>query len=87
MLPKSLTISTVHDLVRSGAASPPEIIHALLARIGTRSDLDAFITLADELPATNGDGPLTGAFGRTVIVPLQTAQAVFDETGVTRVDI
>ncbi len=34
-----------------------------------------------------GDGPLTGAFGRTVIVPLQTAQAVFDETGVTRVDI
>lgn len=60
MLPKSLTISTVHDLVRSGAASPPEIIHALLARIGTRSDLDAFITLADELPATNGDGPLTG---------------------------
>ena len=34
-----------------------------------------------------GDGPLTGAFGRTVIVPLQTAQAVFDEAGVTRVDI
>jgi putative ABC transport system permease protein len=34
-----------------------------------------------------GDGPLTGAFGRTVIVPLRTAQAVFDETGVTRVDI
>ena len=34
-----------------------------------------------------GDGPLTGAFGRTVIVPLQTAQAVFDETGVTRVDV
>ena len=34
-----------------------------------------------------GDGPLTGAFGRTVIVPLTTAQAVFAETGVTRVDI
>ena len=34
-----------------------------------------------------GDGPLTGAFGRTVVVPLRTAQAVFDETGVTRVDI
>ena len=34
-----------------------------------------------------GDGPLTGAFGRTVIVPLGTAQAVFGETGVTRVDI
>jgi len=34
-----------------------------------------------------GDGPLTGAFGRTVVVPLRTAQAVFGETGVTRVDI
>ena len=34
-----------------------------------------------------GDGPLTGAFGRTVIVPLSTAQAVFGTTGVTRVDI
>ena len=34
-----------------------------------------------------GDGPLTGAFGRTVVVPLPTAQAVFGETGVTRVDI
>ena len=34
-----------------------------------------------------GDGPLTGAFGRTVIVPLTTAQAVFGETGATRVDI
>ena len=34
-----------------------------------------------------GDGPLTGAFGRTVIVPLTTAQAVFAETGVSRVDI
>lgn len=34
-----------------------------------------------------GDGPLTGAFGRTVVVPLRTAQGVFDETGVTRIDI
>jgi putative ABC transport system permease protein len=34
-----------------------------------------------------GDGPLTGTLGRTVIVPLRTAQAVFVETGVTRVDI
>jgi putative ABC transport system permease protein len=34
-----------------------------------------------------GDGPLTGAFGRTVVVPLATAQQVFGETGVTRVDI
>ncbi len=34
-----------------------------------------------------GDGPPTGAFGRTVVVPLRSAQAVFGETGVTRVDI
>jgi putative ABC transport system permease protein len=34
-----------------------------------------------------GDGPLTGAFGRTVIVPLKTAQAVFAATGITRVDV
>src|SRR6476646_4614978 len=34
-----------------------------------------------------GDGPLTGAFGRTVVVPLATAQQVFGETGVTRVVI
>ena len=34
-----------------------------------------------------GDGPLTGAFGRTVVVPLRTAQAVFALTGVSRVDV
>ena len=34
-----------------------------------------------------GDGPLTGALGRTVVVPLRTAQAVFGATGVTRVDV
>ncbi len=34
-----------------------------------------------------GDGPVTGAFGRTVVVPLRTAQAAFGQTGVTRVDI
>ncbi len=34
-----------------------------------------------------GEGPLNGAFGRIVVVPLQTAQAVFGETAVTRVDI
>ncbi len=34
-----------------------------------------------------GDGPITGAFGRTMVVPLRTAQAAFGQTGVTRVDI
>src|SRR5262245_14059336 len=34
-----------------------------------------------------GDGPLTGAFGRTVVIPLPVAQSVFGVTGVTRVDI
>lgn len=35
----------------------------------------------------NGDGPLNGVFGRIVVVPLRTAQAVFGETAVTRVDL
>lgn len=34
-----------------------------------------------------GDGPLTGAFGRVVVVPIRTAQAVFGDIGVARVDI
>jgi putative ABC transport system permease protein len=34
-----------------------------------------------------GDGPLDGAFGRIVVVPLQTAQAVFGGSAVTRVDV
>ena len=34
-----------------------------------------------------GDGPLKGAFGRIVVVPLRTAQAVFGETSVTRIDL
>lgn len=34
-----------------------------------------------------GDGPVNGVFGRIVVVPLQTAQRVFDETAVTRVDV
>ena len=34
-----------------------------------------------------GDGASTGSLGRTVIVPLRSAQAVFGGTGVTRVDI
>jgi putative ABC transport system permease protein len=34
-----------------------------------------------------GDGPLNGAFGRLAVVPLQTAQTVFGESAVSRVDI
>jgi putative ABC transport system permease protein len=34
-----------------------------------------------------GDGPLNGAFGRIVVVPLETAQAVFGESAVTRIDL
>ena len=34
-----------------------------------------------------GDGPVAGSDGRTVVVPLRTAQAVFGSTAVTRVDI
>ncbi len=34
-----------------------------------------------------GDGPLVGTLGRTVVVPLTTAQTVFGRTGVDRVDV
>jgi putative ABC transport system permease protein len=34
-----------------------------------------------------GDGPINGAYGRIVVVPLQTAQAVFGVDAVTRVDV
>ncbi len=34
-----------------------------------------------------GDGPVADTLGRTVVVPLRTAQAVFDQEGISRVDI
>ena len=34
-----------------------------------------------------GDGPLPGAGGRLVVVPLAAAQALFDTSGVSRVDV
>ena len=34
-----------------------------------------------------GDAPVNGGFGRIVVVPLQTAQAVFGETASTRIDV
>ncbi len=34
-----------------------------------------------------GAGPLNGVFGRIVVVPLRTAQTVFGETAMTRVDL
>ena len=34
-----------------------------------------------------GEGPINGAFGRIVVVPLQAAQSVFGDDAVTRVDI
>lgn len=34
-----------------------------------------------------GDGPVAGTLGRTVVVPLRTAQAFLDVAGVSRVDI
>lgn len=34
-----------------------------------------------------GDGPWAGGGGRAVVVPLRTAQAIFDADGLTRIDI
>jgi putative ABC transport system permease protein len=34
-----------------------------------------------------GDGPFVGSGGRTVVIPIRTAQRIFDNDGVSRVDI
>ncbi len=48
--------------------------------VGDRVDLRIVGILA-------GDGPLSGALGRTVVVPLAAAQAAFGDDGMSRVDL
>jgi len=50
MLPQTLTIPALHNVLRRGAASIPEITGELLARVSAKSDLHAFISIADEIP-------------------------------------
>ena len=94
------TDAQLHDLVLS-AGSPLRDPDEHSALISQRLASDDGLTVGSPLTMQaggdpmiyrvigilQGDGPLTGAAGRTVIVPLRTAQAVFVETGVTRVDI
>jgi Asp-tRNA(Asn)/Glu-tRNA(Gln) amidotransferase A subunit family amidase len=62
MLPRTLTIPALHNVLRGGTASVPEITGELLARATARSDLHAFITVADEIPETGHTDaqPLSG---------------------------
>ncbi|HEY0573254.1 MAG TPA: amidase family protein [Pseudonocardia sp.] len=62
MLPQTLTIPALHNVLRGGAASIPEITGDLLAQVSARSDLHAFIAVADEVPEAGHDEarPLSG---------------------------
>jgi aspartyl-tRNA(Asn)/glutamyl-tRNA(Gln) amidotransferase subunit A len=62
MLPQTLTIPALHNVLRGGAASIPEITGDLLAQVSARSDLHACITVADEVPEAGHDEarPLSG---------------------------
>ncbi len=90
----------IHDLALvqgSGLAYPNEPSALITERLAAQDGLVVGSPLTmqgagDEatfrvVGIVRGDGPVTGAFGRTVIVPLRTAQTVFGETGVNRVDI
>lgn len=90
----------VHDLTLvdgfglTGTDEPSALITQRLATedglaVGSELTVQGAGTTADYrvIGILAGDGPLVGTFGRTVVVPLRTAQAVFDEAGVSRVDL
>lgn len=92
--------AALHDLtLAAGAAlSPPDEPSALVSATLAREDgltLGAALTVqGPEAPMTfrivgllADDGPWGGSAGRVVVVPLAMAQQVFDETGITRVDL
>jgi len=92
----------LHDLPLSGgrllnaADSGSAVITETLAnqeriRIGDSITLDGAASAGPTAFAivgiVSGDGSVPDAAGRLVIVPLASAQALFDMTGVTRVDL
>ena len=95
--------SRLHDLaLEDGVALPDDpsslapvaLVSATLARqdelvLGDTVEIQgpAAPTTVEVVGILAGDGPWSGATGRAVIVPLSVAQAAFDTTGVTRVDV
>ena len=91
--------AALHDLTLSAGTvltgDPGEaLVNATLARedglaVGATIDIetiDAPVHLRI-VGILAGDGPWAGGGGRAVIVPLETAQAIFTSEGVTRIDI
>jgi putative ABC transport system permease protein len=90
----------LHDLTLSAGAAlvrpdePSALISATLARQDGLGVGDALTVLGPGDPATfrvvgvlAGDGPWSGATGRSVVVPRAIAEGAFDAPGITRVDI
>ena len=90
----------VHDLqlVNGAALARPDERAALITERLVRDDgygLGSELTLQSTgdpirvrvVGILAGDGPLSGAFGRTVVVPIDIARDVFQLAGVSRVDI
>jgi ABC-type lipoprotein release transport system permease subunit len=93
----------LHDLtVAQGTALPDDaaslapvaLVSATLARedelrLGDTVEIQgpAAPVVVEVIGILAGDGPWSGVTGRAVVVPLGVAQAAFDTTGVTRVDV
>jgi hypothetical protein len=88
MLPRTLTIPALHNVLRGGTASVPEITGELLARATARSDLHAFITVADEIPETGHTDaqPLSGV-PLAIKDNINTGDALLGELGFERADV
>ena len=78
----------------AASLAPVALVSATLARedelrLGDTIEIQgpAAPTTVEVVGILAGDGPWSGATGRAVIVPLGIAQAAFDTTGVTRVDV
>lgn len=92
--------AALHDLTLSagsaltGEAANDALVNATLAREDGLAVGDTIEMQTIDAPVhlrivgiLAGDGPWAGGGGRAVVVPLGTAQAIFDADGLTRVDI
>ncbi len=87
-----LTLQAGAPLIRPG--EPSALISATLARedgliVGSELTIQGpeAPTVVRVIGILAADGPWAGVSGRAVLVPLQTAQAAFADTGISRVDI
>jgi putative ABC transport system permease protein len=92
--------AALHDLTLSagaaltGQAANDALVNATLAREDGLAVGDTIEIETIDAPVhlrivgiLTGDGPWAGGGGRAVVVPLETAQAIFEADGLTRIDI